>query len=65
MVDTTCTTPGPQAPPHLGAALAEIARLSNELCEHLADSQWRAADRIRHLAETATSPTDTQGGSTP
>lgn len=33
-------------------ALNEIARLANELCEHLADSQWHAAARIRDLAET-------------
>ncbi|MGB8946503.1 MAG: hypothetical protein WCD21_40655 [Streptomyces sp.] len=34
-------------------ALDEIARLANVLCDHLADDQWRTADRIRHLAETA------------
>lgn len=34
-------------------ALTEIARLANELCEHLADSQWLTAARIRELAETA------------
>ncbi|GCD35614.1 hypothetical protein OEIGOIKO_03360 [Streptomyces chrestomyceticus JCM 4735] len=61
MADTTCITPGQQAPPDLGAALAEIAMLANELCEHLADGQWRVADRIRHLAETVTSPTDHPG----
>ncbi|MGW6021201.1 hypothetical protein [Streptomyces sp. NPDC055099] len=33
-------------------ALTEIARLANQLCEHLADSQWHAAARVRDLAET-------------
>ncbi|SHM52117.1 hypothetical protein [Streptomyces yunnanensis] len=33
-------------------ALTTIAHLANELCEHLADSQWRAAAQIRELAET-------------
>ncbi|MFI9228691.1 hypothetical protein [Streptomyces rimosus] len=61
MADTTCTTPDQQVPPDLDAALAEIAKLANDLCEHLADGQWRVADRIRHLAETVTSPTDHPG----
>ncbi|MEU8888717.1 hypothetical protein [Streptomyces sp. NPDC048442] len=34
-------------------ALAAIADLANFLCEHLTNHQWRTADRIRHLAETA------------
>lgn len=34
-------------------ALDEIARLANDLCEHLADRPWRTAARIRELAETA------------
>ncbi|GGX36319.1 hypothetical protein [Streptomyces noursei] len=33
-------------------ALTTIAHLADELCEHLADNQWRAAARIRELAET-------------
>lgn len=33
--------------------LAEVARLANELCEHLSDDQWRTAARIRELAEAA------------
>ncbi|GHI41096.1 hypothetical protein [Streptomyces violascens] len=33
-------------------AFAEIARLANLLCEHLADHQWQTADHIRRLAET-------------
>jgi hypothetical protein len=33
--------------------LAVIAALANLLCDHLADDQWRTADHIRHLAETA------------
>ncbi|MGD3112463.1 hypothetical protein [Streptomyces sp. YGL11-2] len=40
----------------LEQALASIATLANGLCEHLADNQWRAAARIRELAET-TMPT--------
>ncbi|MFF0741560.1 hypothetical protein ACFYVL_14285 [Streptomyces sp. NPDC004111] len=39
-------------------ALAAIVDLSHYLCEHLTDSQWRTADRIRHLAETATRTTN-------
>ncbi|MFF4605188.1 hypothetical protein ACFY12_20950 [Streptomyces sp. NPDC001339] len=33
--------------------LNEIARLANELCEHLADDPWCTAAQIRDLAETA------------
>ncbi|MFI6469897.1 hypothetical protein ACIBL5_06480 [Streptomyces sp. NPDC050516] len=32
-------------------AFDEIARIASLLCEHLADHQWRTAERIRHLAE--------------
>jgi hypothetical protein len=35
--------------------LTEIARLANELCEHLTDNQWLTAARIRELAETTLS----------
>ncbi|MEU9120130.1 hypothetical protein AB0C96_09750 [Streptomyces sp. NPDC048506] len=34
-------------------ALDEITRLANKLCDHLTDDQWRTAEQIRHLAETA------------
>lgn len=49
------------APPDTGLtteqALNEIARLANSLCDHLTDDQWRTADQIRHLAETARTST--------
>jgi hypothetical protein len=45
----------PTPDPGAELAFAEIARLANELCEHLADSQWRTAARIRELAETVLS----------
>ncbi|MHA7956265.1 hypothetical protein ACX9I7_00710 [Streptomyces sp. L500] len=54
------TTPNPPAPrqslPGLTTdeALAEIARLADFLCEHLADQPWRTAARIRALAENLT-----------
>ncbi|GHE11441.1 hypothetical protein [Streptomyces alanosinicus] len=45
-----------QSTPMLGVGtefvLTEIARLANELCEHLTDSQWLTAARIRELAES-------------
>ncbi|MGG2460629.1 hypothetical protein ACO0M4_12560 [Streptomyces sp. RGM 3693] len=66
---TTPSTPAPTSPvatireqttPTSGSsleqALATIAVLADGLCKHLADSQWRAAARIRELAET-TMPT--------
>ena len=40
-----------------GQALDEIARLANGLCDHLTDDQWRTADQIRYLAETARTST--------
>ncbi|WP_433547191.1 hypothetical protein ACQPZG_20465 [Streptomyces sp. CA-294286] len=40
-----------------------IADLANGLCEHLADDQWRTADRIRHLAETALAANTPNGAS--
>lgn len=45
-----------QSPPGLTTdeALAEIARLTDFLCEHLADQPWRTAARIRELAEDLT-----------
>ncbi|MEV2184751.1 hypothetical protein [Streptomyces sp. NPDC047966] len=46
----------PVAPRSLSEALAEIAHLANQLCSDLSDDQWDAANRIRHLAETATTP---------
>lgn len=49
------------APPDTGLAveqaLNEIAHLANTLCDHLTDDQWRTADQIRHLAETARTKT--------
>lgn len=44
-------------------ALAEIAELANGLCEHLADEQWRTAERIRHLAESALTASTRNGAS--
>ncbi|WP_159053448.1 hypothetical protein [Streptomyces regalis] len=38
-------------------ALDEIARLANRLCDHLTDGQWRIAEQIRRLAETARTST--------
>ncbi|MFE3185521.1 hypothetical protein ACFXKR_32285 [Streptomyces violascens] len=49
--DREQSTPTPATGADL--VLAEVARLANELCEHLSDSQWRTAARIRELAETA------------
>jgi hypothetical protein len=49
------------APTHSGLTteqvLIEVARLANTLCDHLTDTQWRTADQIRHLAETARTST--------
>lgn len=39
--------------PAVEQALAEIAELSNRLCEELSDSQWTTAARIRQLAEVS------------
>ncbi|MER6424024.1 hypothetical protein [Streptomyces sp. NPDC001137] len=45
------STPTPDTGTEL--VLAEVACLANELCEHLSDAHWRAAARIRELAEAA------------
>lgn len=52
--------PRGQGDPHLAypgitaeEAFGEIARLADLLCQHLADHQWRTADRIRSLAENS------------
>ncbi|MEV0370528.1 hypothetical protein AB0I10_11960 [Streptomyces sp. NPDC050636] len=44
-------------------ALSEIAELANGLCEHLTDDQWRTAERIRHLAESALAASTRNGAS--
>lgn len=49
--DREQSTPTPGTGTEL--VLAEVARLANELCEHLTDDQWRTAARIRELAEAA------------
>ncbi|MFI6089570.1 hypothetical protein [Streptomyces sp. NPDC051218] len=51
--DREQSTPTPC--PGAELVFAEVARLANELCEHLADSQWHTAARVRELAETALS----------
>ncbi|MFD3511900.1 hypothetical protein [Streptomyces sp. NPDC058657] len=47
--------------PDTRTALGAIAELANLLCDHLADGQWRTADHIRRLAETALSPNTPNG----
>ncbi|MDN3023946.1 hypothetical protein [Streptomyces sp. S.PB5] len=49
--DREQSTPTPSTGTEL--VLAEVARLANELCEHLSDAPWRTAARIRELAEAA------------
>ncbi|UQA93783.1 hypothetical protein [Streptomyces halobius] len=60
------STPDPDRPAAgLGQeqALAEIAELANGLCEHLTDEQWRTAECIRHLAESALTSSTRNGAS--